>query len=108
LRVAVLNIEQTRAQYDVRRADLLPTLNVGGTATRQATGAGTLGNVYTVGAAVSGYELDLFGRVRSLSEAALRPVPGDCRDAKGGADQPGRLGGDELPGACSATTSRSR
>jgi len=71
LRVAVLNIEQTRALYDVRRADELPTVGVGGSAARVATGQGTVGTVYTVGAAVAGYELDLFGRVRSLSEVAL-------------------------------------
>ena len=71
LRVAVLNIEQARALYDVRRADQLPTVGIGGSAARAATANGSLGTVYTVGAAVSGYELDLFGRVRSLSESAL-------------------------------------
>src|SRR6185295_12612142 len=71
LRVAILNIEQARALYDVRRADELPTVGVGGSAARAATSNGSIGTVYTVGAAVTGYELDLFGRVRSLSEAAL-------------------------------------
>ena len=71
LRVAVLNIEQARALYDVRRADQWPTVGIGGTAARAATNQGTIGPLYTVGAAVTGYELDLFGRVRSLSEAAL-------------------------------------
>ena len=71
LRVAVLNIEQARALYDVRRADQWPSVGIGGTAARAATNQGTIGPLYTVGAAVTGYELDLFGRVRSLSEAAL-------------------------------------
>ena len=71
LRVAVLNIEQARALYDVRRADEWPTLGVGGSAARAATRQRHVGTVYTVGAAVTGYELDLFGRVRALSEAAL-------------------------------------
>jgi outer membrane protein, multidrug efflux system len=71
LRVAVLNIEQTRALYDVRRADQLPSIGVGGTVTRQSNGQGGLSNVYAVGLAVTGYELDLFGRVHALSEAAL-------------------------------------
>ena len=71
LRVAVLNIEQTRALYDVRRADQLPSIGVGGTVARQANGQGGLGKVYAVGLAVTGYELDLFGRVHALSEAAL-------------------------------------
>jgi multidrug efflux system outer membrane protein len=68
LRVAVLNIEQARATYQVRRADQLPTVGVGATGQRQNTGVESL---YTVGASVTGYELDLFGRVRSLSDAAL-------------------------------------
>ena len=71
LRIAVLNIDQARALYGVRRADELPTVGIGGSAARAATSNGNIGTVYTVGAAVAGYELDLFGRVRSLSEAAL-------------------------------------
>lgn len=70
LRVAVLNIEQARAQFQIRRADQLPTLNAGATATRQPAGD-SIGSAYSVGVAVTGYELDLFGRVRSLSDAAL-------------------------------------
>lgn len=68
LRVAVLNIEQARATYGVRRADRFPTVNAGMTAQRQNSGVESL---YTVGLQVSAYELDLFGRVRSLSDAAL-------------------------------------
>ncbi len=71
LRVAVLNIEQYRAQYQIKRADELPGLGAGITAQRQANGSGGLGNSYAVGLQVSSYELDLFGRVRSLSQAAL-------------------------------------
>jgi multidrug efflux system outer membrane protein len=70
LRIAVLNIEQARALYQIRRADELPTVGVGATASRQAIGSGVV-NVYAVGFAVTGYELDLFGRVHDLSEAAL-------------------------------------
>ena len=71
LRVAVLNIEQTAALYDVRRADQFPTVGVGVTAARQPTFGGSVGTSYAVGLAVTGYELDLFGRVHNLSEAAL-------------------------------------
>ena len=70
LRVAVLGIEQARAAYQVRRADELPTVGAGLTAQRQASG-GSLVNSYAVGLAVTGYELDFFGRVRSLSQSAL-------------------------------------
>ncbi|MBE0548636.1 MAG: TolC family protein, partial [Rubrivivax sp.] len=68
LRIAVLNVEQVRALYGVQRADRLPSLGVGATFNRAANGSG---DNYSVGFAVSAFELDLFGRVKSLSEAAL-------------------------------------
>ncbi|HWI11013.1 MAG TPA: efflux transporter outer membrane subunit [Burkholderiaceae bacterium] len=71
LRVAALNIEQARALYQVRRADELPTLGAGMTAQRQPGASGGLVNTYAVGVQVTGYELDFFGRVRALSQAAL-------------------------------------
>jgi outer membrane protein, multidrug efflux system len=71
LRVAILNIEQARAAYDVRRADQLPSVGAGINAQRQAGATGGLVNTYAVGVQVTGYELDFFGRVRSLSQAAL-------------------------------------
>jgi multidrug efflux system outer membrane protein len=71
LRVAILNIEQARAQYRVRRADLLPTLSAVASGSRATTGSDTISSNYSVGLGVSAFELDLFGRVRSLSNAAL-------------------------------------
>jgi len=71
LRVSVLNIEQARAQYQVRRADELPTVGIGATGSRQPSGSGGIVSVYTAGFSVTAYELDFFGRVRSLSQAAL-------------------------------------
>jgi multidrug efflux system outer membrane protein len=71
LRIAVLNIEQARATYDIRRTDAWPTVGVGINAQREPGPTGRPINVYAVGAAVSSWELDLFGRIRSLSDAAL-------------------------------------
>jgi outer membrane protein, multidrug efflux system len=71
LRVAVLNIEQARAQFQIRRADLLPTVNLGATGNRVPSTNNSINSTYTAGLMVSAYELDLFGRVRSLSDAAL-------------------------------------
>ena len=71
LRVAALNIEQTRAAYQIRKADELPTLGVGASAQRVAGASGSLIRSYAVGAQMTAYELDFFGRVRSLSQAAL-------------------------------------
>lgn len=71
LRVAMLNIEQARAQYQIRRADQLPTINgvLGGSRTPSASGGIT--SIYSAGLQATAYELDFFGRVSSLKEAAL-------------------------------------
>ena len=70
LRVATLNVEQVRAQYGVQRADQLPSLGVGVSANRQPV-SGTSITSYSAGLQVTSFELDLFGRVKSLSDAAL-------------------------------------
>ena len=71
LRVAVLNIEQARAQYGIRRADRFPSVGVAVTGSRTPTSSGSEASAYTAGLAVTAWEIDLFGRVASLSEAAL-------------------------------------
>lgn len=73
LRIAVLNIEQARAQFQIRRAAQFPTVNAGLTGSRQpnANGNGSITSLYTAGLLVTAYELDFFGRVASLKEAAL-------------------------------------
>lgn len=72
LRVAALNLEQARAQFQVQRSAQLP--NLGGVASANRGNSqvtGELGTTYTVGLAVSAWELDFFGRIHSLREAAL-------------------------------------
>jgi multidrug efflux system outer membrane protein len=76
LRIAVLNIEQTRAQFQLRRADELPTLNAGITGTRGPIASGAVTSTYTAGFSVTAYELDFFGRVRALSQAAQAQLLG--------------------------------
>jgi multidrug efflux system outer membrane protein len=78
LRVAALNVELTRAQYRIQRAEQLPSVTASASSTTQrtpgdltASGRATTGTTWTVGAGVSAFEVDLFGRVRSLSAAAL-------------------------------------
>lgn len=71
LRVAVLNIEQARAQFGIRRADQFPTLSAAVTGSHAPTGTGSFNNVYSAGLAVTAYEIDFFGRVASLKEQAL-------------------------------------
>lgn len=72
MRIATLNLEQARAQLQIQRSALFPDLGGVASANRgnnQVTGA--LGNTFTVGLAVSAWELDFFGRISSLKEAAL-------------------------------------
>ena len=78
LRVAALNIEKARAQYRVQVAGLYPTVSATGSqsATRTADtlrtpGSPEISRQYSAGVGISAYEVDLFGRVRSLSAQAL-------------------------------------
>lgn len=72
LRVAIANIEQARAQYRITRADRLPTVGLGVSGNRRTVGEDQpIESTYQGGLQVSAFELDLFGRVRNLSEAAL-------------------------------------
>ncbi|MBU4264398.1 MAG: AdeC/AdeK/OprM family multidrug efflux complex outer membrane factor [Proteobacteria bacterium] len=78
LRVAALNIERSRAQYQISRAALLPQVDATAAGSSQrvpedlsSSGQAYTVNQYNVGLGVSSYELDLFGRVRSLKDQAL-------------------------------------
>jgi len=79
LRVAVLNIEKARAQYGVQRANLFPGVNGVLSETRSHTPSATsqTGQAvdvesYSATIGFTAYELDLFGRVRSLNQQALQ------------------------------------
>ncbi|BAP43655.1 AdeC/AdeK/OprM family multidrug efflux complex outer membrane factor [Pseudomonas sp. 21LCFQ02] len=79
LRVAALNIDAYRAQYRIQRSDLFPAVSATGSGSRQrmpadmsSTGQSSITSSYSATLGVSAYELDLFGRVRSLSEQALQ------------------------------------
>jgi len=78
LRVAALNVERARALYRIQRAELLPTVNAAGTASKErvpgiisGTGHPATVELYNVHLGISAWELDLFGRIRSLKDAAL-------------------------------------
>src|SRR3954470_8017210 len=69
LRIAVLNIEQARAQYDIRRADIFPSVGVGVNASRAPSPVnGQQSTSYQAGLSLTAWEIDFFGRLRSLSE----------------------------------------
>lgn len=77
LRLAALNVEAARAQYRIQRSEQLPILALGAEGTRQRLPAGTAQGAegvveqYSAGLGLAAFEIDLFGRVRSLREAAL-------------------------------------
>jgi len=93
LRVAALNVQSAQAQYRIQRAELFPTVDASAVEQVQhipigvlkaefpgaaPSGAGSLPkngitvHTYDVGVGFTNYELDLFGRIRSLSHAALQ------------------------------------
>ncbi|PVZ39151.1 efflux transporter outer membrane subunit [Pseudomonas sp. CC120222-01a] len=74
LRVAALNVEYQQAQYRIQRAAMLPAVSATADGTRQralSNGTTSVSSQYSVGLGVSSYELDLFGRLGNLKDAAL-------------------------------------
>jgi multidrug efflux system outer membrane protein len=95
LRVAVLNVASAQARYRVQRAELFPTIAASGieqverfpsgvfslggggaaaagSSTTPATAGGSIFRFFNAGVGFTNYELDVFGRIRSLDHAALQ------------------------------------
>lgn len=77
LRIAILDTEKVQAQYQIHRAALLPQVGLMGAEQAQRTpasvsytGIGGVTRGYSLNLGISAYELDLFGRNRSLKEEA--------------------------------------
>lgn len=76
LRVAALNIDRAQAQYRIQRSNLFPQVNgTAGETAQRAPGINPNGNttsrVYSANIATSSWEIDFFGRIRSLNQQAL-------------------------------------
>jgi len=78
LRLAALNVERARALYGIQRAELFPTVNGEGSWNKQRIPADVMGfpekltiERYDVSLGISSWEIDFFGRIRSLKEQAL-------------------------------------
>ncbi|WP_281796767.1 efflux transporter outer membrane subunit [Desulforhabdus amnigena] len=77
LRVAALNVERARALYRIQRAELLPTVDTTGNAIKQRVLTGNSNSTqstveqYSLNLGVSSWEIDFFGRIRSLEKQAL-------------------------------------
>jgi multidrug efflux system outer membrane protein len=69
-RVAALNVEQSRAQYRITRAASFPTVDGDGSFTRLHA-AGVTADSWSASIGTTAYEVDFFGRVRSLNRQAL-------------------------------------
>ena len=78
LRVAVLNVERAKAYYGIQRAEFLPSVNAVGSWAKQhvpadlsSTGSSMTTERYDVNLGIAAWEIDLFGRIRSLKDRAL-------------------------------------
>ena len=70
LRVAALNVEQSQAQYRISRSAAVPGVDGGGSYNR-AHAAGMTSGRWNANVGTTAYEVDFFGRVRSLNRQAL-------------------------------------
>jgi outer membrane protein, multidrug efflux system len=78
LRIAALNVERARALYGIQRAELYPTIDAVGSwsktripADLTTTGRAITADQYSVNLGLSSWEIDFFGRIRSLKKSAL-------------------------------------
>lgn len=73
MKVATLNVEAMQAQYRIRRADIFPNLNISMEFSRQhlPTDIAHIPRLYQLGGTTIAWEVDLWGRVRSLKDQAL-------------------------------------
>jgi len=78
LRIATLNVERAKALYGIQRAELFPTLDALGAGVKQRvsadlsdTGNSKITERYSADLGVLSWEIDLFGRIRSLKDKAL-------------------------------------
>lgn len=80
LRIAIERVQEARAQYGIVDSDRYPTLGVGGNAQitrnpenlRASSSADSITRYYQAGVGMTSFEIDFFGRVRNLSEAAYQ------------------------------------
>ena len=79
LRVAALNVEMARALYGIGRVSLLPSVNATGSWYKERIPAdlSSIGSAYTaeqfsVNLGITSWEIDFFGRIRSLKDKALQ------------------------------------
>ncbi|MBH1970398.1 MAG: AdeC/AdeK/OprM family multidrug efflux complex outer membrane factor [Moraxellaceae bacterium] len=72
LRTATLNIERAQQQFQIARSNQLPTISASGSVLGQYTvSSPSPSTAYSIALGLTSYELDFWGRVRSLKASAL-------------------------------------
>jgi multidrug efflux system outer membrane protein len=78
LRLAALNVQMARALYRIQRAELFPSVSAAVTGSKQRVPADLSGNneaitaeQYSANLGIISWEIDFFGRIRSLKDQAL-------------------------------------
>jgi outer membrane protein, multidrug efflux system len=77
LQIAVARMDQAQALWGIQRGEMFPQIGAGLSGVRQrgpgfAGTSNVISSQYSAGVAVTAFELDLFGRLRNLSEAAFQ------------------------------------
>jgi len=79
LRLAALNVDRARALYGIKRAELLPAVDLGAAGGKQRTavdltksGTPRTTEQYSIELGIASWEIDFFGRIRSLKDQALQ------------------------------------
>ena len=83
LRLAALNVERVRALYGIQRAELFPSVDAVGSGSKQRSssdltrpGEPRTTKQFNVNLGISSWEIDFFGRIRSLKDRALQEYLG--------------------------------
>jgi multidrug efflux system outer membrane protein len=71
LRQTLADVEAARATYRLQKADLYPNLNAGLSGNRAKSSSGNIATTYAAEVGLSGYEIDLFGKNRSLNTVQM-------------------------------------
>jgi len=78
LRIAAMNVEMARALYGIERVSLLPSVNAAGSMVKErvpgdlsSSGSAYTAEQYSVNLGITSWEIDFFGRIRSLKDQAL-------------------------------------
>ncbi len=78
LRLALLKVEKAAAMYGIQKAELFPTFNASAAMSSQwypadltSSGKATTQEQYNISLGIATWEIDFFGRIRSLKDSAL-------------------------------------